>query len=162
VRSITAILALVGVVSLAVLAWAAAADEFAQSGLDDADRVWCDANRALVGLSAETLQILPEDLVDRRVNLASDDPDDAFANLEDLTPLAALRLFRSLVEEAPPQLFSDIGYRTETGFEGLDVLASRAHDQSAGVVDDWISQLASGWDHPDAVRACLAAAAAFR
>ena len=155
-------LASIGAVSLAVIAWVLAADEFAQPALGDADRVWCDANRALVGLSAETIGLLPEDLADRSLNLTSDDPDDAFVDLEGLTPLAALRLFRSLVQEAPPQLFADIGYPTESGFEALDILAPRALDQSVLIFDEWIEQLTGGNDHPDAMRACRAAVAAFR
>ena len=156
------LLAVIGVACLAVIAWILAAEEFTRPTMSDGDLVWCDANRALLGLSAETLGLLPEDLVDLPLNVTSDDSDEDLSDLSELSALTALRYLRAVSQEAPPQQFADIGFPTEPGFERFAVLAPRALSGAALIVGEWIGQLDGGWDHPDVSRACTAAAEAFR
>lgn len=152
----------IGAASLAVLAAVAAAEQLRLRLISDDVMVWCDANRALVGLAADTLGILPEDLGARTLNLVGDDPDDQVADLSDLSVLDALRLFRAIGGEVPPQQLEGVGFRTDAGFEDLNVLGPRALDQAGDIVTDWLAELDGGWSHRDARRACLAAEGAFR
>src|SRR5690606_3771747 len=115
------------------------------------------ANRALVALAAQTLELLPSDLESEPLNLSADDPEDNSADLSDLTALSALRLLRAVVQDVPPEQFAGIGYPTRRGFENLNVLGPRAHSTANRIADEWLAGLGAGWDHSDALRACLAA-----
>lgn len=152
----------VATASLAVLAWSQVLEAPEAAVMGDVEVVWCDANRPLVALAAETLGLLPGDLTNRNVNLQGDDPEDDSVDLTGLSALSALRRFRSVAQDVPPDLFADIGFPTEQEFESWSVLGPRAHGAAIAIVGEWLERLGGGWDHPDASRACLSAAAAFR
>jgi hypothetical protein len=128
----------------------------------DSQLVWCDANLALVSLSAETLDLLSSDLVERSLNVVSDDPEDSFADLAETSSLSTFRRLRSVTRHVPPFSFEDIGWDTEDGFELWSVLGPRSAGGSEGIANDWLEELDEGWEHVDAERACVAAFEAFR
>ena len=129
--------------------------------LADAALVWCDANRALVGLAAQTLDLLPSDLEDRPLDIVSDDPADNFSNLEGTSSLDTFRQPRSVAQDVPPEFLSDFGWSTEDGFETLSLMGLRSQSGAAFVTTEWISGFEGRWDHRDALRACGAAWGAF-
>ena len=125
--------------------------------LSDADLVWCDANRSVVALAAQSLGLLPEDLESRLIDVTADDPPEAEADLSEDTSLEILRNLREMAEGTPPQQFADLGYRTPDGFEKLYILGPRAMNAASNITSDWVDDLDSGWGHRDAVRVCKAA-----
>lgn len=118
----------VATASLAVLAWSQVLEAPEAAVMGDVEVVWCDANRPLVALAAETLGLLPGDLTNRNVNLQGDDPEDDSVDLTGLSALSALRRFRSVAQDVPPDLFADIGFPTEQEFECSWSASSRSRD----------------------------------
>lgn len=135
-----------------------------QSGFDgelsDAAVVWCDANRALLALSAESLGLLTPELADRPLNVLSDDSDD-FADLTGETSLGMFRSLRRVAQETPPAAFGEIGFPTEPGFEPTNILGPRSEIAAAAIGADWLGRHTERWFAPPVVRACEAAKAAF-
>ena len=162
----------IGALSLSAIATVQLFDAFSGSdeplnpdetpALLDSQLVWCDANLALVSLSAETLDLLPSDLVDRSLDVVSDDPDDSFADLSEKSALSAFRQMRSVAQNVPPRFFGGIGWDTEDGFEQWSVLGPRSEGGSEGIAEDWLDELDEGWEHVNAEKACVAAFEAFR
>lgn len=127
--------------------------------LSDFELVWCDANRSVVALSADTLGLLPEELESRLIDVTADDSPEPEADLSEDTSLEIFRDLREVARETPSQQFGDIGYDTPDGFEKLSVLGPRATVAAMRIMSDWIDDLDSGWEHEDAVRGCRAAVA---
>ena len=149
--------------SLVVLAAEAVYDRVEETRVaTDVRTVWCDGNRSIIALAAETLGLLPEDLESRLIDLVGDDPSDQTVDLTDRTTLGLFRLFRDLVAQSPPIAFGDLGFPTEGNFEAIDVLGARALSGAARITSDWIEELDDGWNDPSVDRACAAAFGAYR
>ena len=163
-KTSTSIAVWIGVSSVAILAAISAYQLFTSISeseeLTDKELVWCDANRSLVALAAESLGLLPDDLAERPVDVVGDDVD-PIADLSDDTALDIYRQLRELSAEAPPQQFGDIGFPTEEEFETAAILGARSAADASSITSRWLDDLDDGWNHVDAQQSCAAAFAAF-